>query len=138
MSGDMDRLLYRPPLLFLTIAALLPHLGWVCSGPQLTICKLALTLAFLFPTNSTATGTSLYSFITPACFCFFFRLFPQVHLWLTARSKVIIQHEKLTITKHYWLCLCTHNHTFCIQWNVIIFKKIYMNVAPIWYCSNNY
>ena len=52
-----------------------------------------LTLAFLSSTNSTAAGTCLYSFITPTCFRFFFRLFTQVHLWLTARSRVNIQHE---------------------------------------------
>ena len=43
-------------------------------------CKLALTLAFLSPTNSTAAGICIYSFITPTCFRFFFRLFTQVHL----------------------------------------------------------
>ena len=46
---------------------------------------------FLSLTNSTATGICLYSFITPTCICFFFRLFTQVHLWLTARSRVNIQ-----------------------------------------------
>ena len=38
------------------------------------------SLDFLSPTNSTAAGTCLYSFITPTCFCFFFRLFTQVSL----------------------------------------------------------
>ena len=79
-------------LLLLTIAALLPHLGWGCSGPQPSFRKLALTLAFLSSTNSTAAGTCLYSFITSACFRFFFRLFTQMHLWLTARSRINIQH----------------------------------------------
>ena len=32
-------------------------------GPQLSVCKVALTLAFLSPTNSTAAGTCLNSFI---------------------------------------------------------------------------
>ena len=86
-------------LLLLTIAALLPHLGWSCStvgcwGPQPWICKLALTLAFRSPTNSTAASTCLYSLITPTCFRFFFHLFTQIHLWLTARSRVNIQHKK--------------------------------------------
>ena len=40
------------------------------------------------PTDSTAVGICLYYFITPSCFYFFFRLFSQVHLWLTARSRV--------------------------------------------------
>ena len=96
----------------LTIAALLPHLGWGCSteghwGPHPSVCKLALTLAFLSPTNSTAAGTSLYTFITPTCFCFFFRLFTQVHLWLTARSRVNIQH------KYY---IVFHELMHCILW----------------------
>ena len=83
-------------LLLLTIGALLPHLGWGYSTegrwePQPSVCKLALTLAFLSSTNSTAAGTCLYSFITSSCFRFFFRLFTQVHLWLTARSRVNIQ-----------------------------------------------
>ena len=37
-------------------------------------------LAFLSPTDSTAAGTCLYSFITSTCFRFFFHLFTQVHL----------------------------------------------------------
>ena len=47
-------------------------------------------LVFLLPTDLTATGTCLYSFITSTCFRFFFRLFTQVHLWLTAWSRVNI------------------------------------------------
>ena len=49
--------------------------------------SLALTLAFLSPTDSTATGTSLYSFITSTCFCFFFCLFTQVHLLIDSSVK---------------------------------------------------
>ena len=101
MSGDRDRLLYWPNF-FLEhstlcyLLALLPHLGWGCStggnwGPQPSVYLLVFTLAFLSPTNSTAAGTCLYSFITSSCFRFFFRLFTQVHLSLTARSRVIIQ-----------------------------------------------
>ena len=72
-------------LLLLTIVALLPHLALGCSPrgrwePQPSVYKLALTVAFLSPTNSTAAGTCLYSFITATCFRFFFRLFTQVHL----------------------------------------------------------
>ena len=80
-------------LLLLTIAA--SQLGLLnCGrwGPQPLVCKLALTLAFLSPTNSTVAFTCLYSFITPTCYRFFFRLFTQMHLWLTARSRVNIQH----------------------------------------------
>ena len=91
-------------LLFLTKAALLPHLGRSCStggrwGPRPSVCKLALTLAFLWPTNSTATSTCLCSFITHTCFCFFFRLFTQVHLWLTARSRINLQHMNQSSVK---------------------------------------
>ena len=46
----------------------------------------------LWPADSTATGIYLYSFITPTYFRFFFRLFTRVHLWLTVRSRVNIQH----------------------------------------------
>ena len=56
-------------------------------GPQPSVCKLALTLAFLSPTNSTAAGTCLYSFIKPTCFQFFFRLFTQVHLLIDGSVK---------------------------------------------------
>ena len=82
-------------LLFLTIAALLPHLGLGCStggrwGLQLSVCKLALTQGFLFPTNSTAAGTCLYSFITSTCSRFFFG-------WLTARSRVNIWQNESTL-----------------------------------------
>ena len=63
--------------------------GGVRWGLQPSVCKLVLTLAFLSPTNSTAPGICLYSFIMPTCFCF--HLFTQVHLWLTARSRVNIQ-----------------------------------------------
>ena len=73
-------------------AAFLPHLGWGCStgsrwGPQPSVCKLALTLAFLSSTDSTAVGTCLYSFITPNCFRFFFCLFTQVHLLIDGSVK---------------------------------------------------
>ena len=54
---------------------------------EFSVCKLVLTLAFLCPTNSTATGTCLYSFITPTCFCFFFRLFTQAHLLIVGSVK---------------------------------------------------
>ena len=37
-------------------------------------------LVFLSPTDSTAAGICLYSFITLTCFRFFFRLYTQVHL----------------------------------------------------------
>ena len=67
-------------------------LNWGLWGPQPSVCKLALTPAFLCPTNSTAASICLYSFIMPTCFHFFFRLFAQVHLWLTAQSRVNIQH----------------------------------------------
>ena len=78
-------------LLFLTIAGVCSTEGrW---EPQPSVCKLALTLAFLSPTNTTAAGTCLYSFITPTFFRFSFRLFTQVHLWLTAQSRVCIQHS---------------------------------------------
>ena len=50
----------------------------------------ALTQAFLFQTDSTATGICLYSFITPTFFRFFFRFFTQVHLWLMAQLRVNI------------------------------------------------
>ena len=77
----------------LTIAALLLHLGLGCStgdhrGPQPTVCKLVLTLIFLSPTNSSAAGTCLYSFITPTCFRFFFCLFTQVHLWRLGQGSI--------------------------------------------------
>ena len=72
-----------------THSALLPHLGWSCSTggrwrPQISVCKLALTLAFLSPTNSTAAGTWLYSFITPTWFRF---LLTQVHLLIGGSVK---------------------------------------------------
>ena len=71
-----------------------PHLGWGCStGGRwglFSVCKLALTLVFQFLTDSTAASICLCSFITSTCFRFFFRLFTQVHLWLTAQSMVNI------------------------------------------------
>ena len=91
-------------LLLLTIThfALLPHLGWGCStggrwGPQPSVCKLALILAFLSPTDSTAASICLYAIITPTCFRFFPRLFTQVHLWLTALSRVNIQQSRIGV-----------------------------------------
>ena len=76
-----------------THLALLQHLGWSCStGGHWGLLPSAgvHTLGFLSPTNSTAAGICLYTFITPTCFRFFFRLFTQVHFWLTARSRVNI------------------------------------------------
>ena len=59
------------------------------NSPQgaFSVCKMVLTLTFLSPTDSTAVGICLYSFITSTCFPF---LFTQVHLWLMARSRVSI------------------------------------------------
>ena len=81
-------------LLLLTIEAPLPYLGWSCStgdcwGPQPPVCKRTLIMAFI-PTDSTAAGTCLYSFITPTCFrffFFFFRLFTKVHLLIDGSVK---------------------------------------------------
>ena len=56
-------------------------------GPQPSVCKLVLILAFLCPTNSTPAATSLYSFITPTVFRFFFRLFAQVRLLIDGSVK---------------------------------------------------
>ena len=108
-------------LLLLTISALLPHLGWGCStrdrwGPQPSVCKLALTPAFLYPTNSTAASTCLYSFIMPTCFRFFFHLFTQVHLWLMAQSRVNIQH-----LDQFFFNLLSFNDLFT-QYHVLFFK----------------
>ena len=55
-------------ILLLTVAALFPYLGWSCSTggcwrSQLSVFMLALTLVLLSPTNATAAGTCLYSFI---------------------------------------------------------------------------
>ena len=94
-----------------THLALLPHLSWSCStgdrwGPQPSVCKLVLTLVFLSPTNSTAAGVCLYSFITPTCFCFFTLL----HLWLTVWSRVNIQHYLTflsNLTEDY-IYFCSH------------------------------
>ena len=77
-----------------------------------TVCKLALTLAFLSPTNSTAPGTCLYSFIMPMCFRFFFCLCTPVHLWLTAWSRVNIQQYAVKQTNCIKKILShTHTHT---------------------------
>ena len=85
------------PTFLLTIEALLPHLDWVAQTGVAEGRKMTLTLSFLSPTNSTAASTCLYSFITPTCFSFFFRLFTQVHLWMTVRSRVNIQHNQLEL-----------------------------------------
>ena len=110
-------------LLLLIIAALLLHLGWGCSnggrwGSQPLVCQLALTLAFLSPTNSTAAGTCLYSFITPTCFRFFFHLFTQVHLRLTARSRVNIQHISWTLFYVHIILLAKCQRNKCILYVV--------------------
>ena len=114
-------------VLLLTIAALLPHLGLGCStggrgcwGPQPSVCKLVLTLAILFPTNSTAAGTCLCSFITPTCF----HLSTQMHLLIDSldKSQYITQehryyHSKLKIKYHNtgngWIFVLENLHQCC-------------------------
>ena len=70
-------------------------LGWVgllnrgSLGPQPSVCKLVFTVEFLPPTNSTAAGTCLYSFITPT----HFRLFTQVYLLINGSRVNIQQHH---------------------------------------------
>ena len=67
----------------------LPYLGWGCSTegrwgqlPSAGRSQLASwpSLWPSCPTLSTAAGICLYYFITPTCFCFFFRLFALGHL----------------------------------------------------------
>ena len=123
-------------LLLLIMAALLLHLGWGCSTggrwrPQPSVCKLALTLAFLSP--------------TPTCFCFFFRLFTLVHLWLTTRSKVNIQQYSLIYAHNVHMqCKFTHAHIYVqislwmytyihAQTYIHIYIYIYTNLWSIWY-----
>ena len=96
MSEDRDRLLYWPNFSLDPALSSRTHLAgvaqpWFAEGhrPQ----SASWPSLWPFPTNSTATGASLYSFVTPTCFSFFYRLFTQVHLWLTARSRVNIQHQ---------------------------------------------
>ena len=96
-SLDHSTLCYlqEPTYLFFSVLAAVAQPGVAeghgsQSASWASVCKLALTLAFLCPTNSTAASTCLYSFITYTCFRFFFRLFTQVHLWLRARSRVNI------------------------------------------------
>ena len=51
-------------------------------------------------TASKAAGICRYSFISPTSFRFFLHLFTLVHLWLTARSRVNIQHRE---GLHIWI-----------------------------------
>ena len=133
MSGDRDRLLYWPTHL-LTIAALLPHFGCGRWGPQPSVCRLPLTLAFLSVTNWTATGTCLYSFITPTWFRLFFYLFTPVHLWLTARSRVNIQHKgsllllrttHLSVTLTFWHFRFTDPFNWAVEYGKYIIAEGY-------------
>ena len=59
-------------------------------GPQPSVCKLVLTLAFLSPIDSTAADTCVYSFITPTCFRSSSVYLHRCISWLTARSRVNI------------------------------------------------
>ena len=87
MCGDRDRVLYWPKFLswpWQHYFRILARGGrW---RPQPSISKLVLTLAFLYPTNSTAAGTYLYSFKTSTCF-HFYHLFTQVHLLIDGSAK---------------------------------------------------
>ena len=100
-AGDGDRLLYWPQVL-LTIAALLPHLGWGCStvghwGSQALCLLLALTLASCLQLAWTALGTWLYNWLMPTCFrC---SLFTLVHSWLTAQSRFNMLHLYICIPR---------------------------------------
>ena len=81
----------------------------------LTDCKLALTLAFTAPTDSTAASICIYYFITPTYFrwdhLIFFRLFTQVYVWLTARQGSICN---ISIDQEY---LKTSDDLF-LDWNI--------------------
>ena len=87
-AGDGDRLLFWPKVL-LTIAELLPHLGWVAQpwvteGCKSSVCKLILTLASCPPL--TPSGSNRLGHLLPL----FFRLFTQVHLLID--GSVEVQH----------------------------------------------
>ena len=101
---------------------------------------MALALAFLSPTNSTAAGTCLYSFIMPTCIRVFFRLFTQVHLWLMAQSKVNIQHSSLPL--FFKMSTCGHFpdvplHPFCTHILQIMLKDSNSKNTKRNYCKNN-
>ena len=90
-------------------------------GPLPTVCKLALTLGFLSLTNSATAGTCQYSFITSTCFRFLFRLFTQVHLWLTARSRVNIQDTHTHSIRKY-----IHHHQ---QQHIMLITQISLTLS---------
>ena len=81
--GDWDRLLYWTQVL-LTIAAVLPHLGWGCStvghwGPKALCLPLVLTWASCLPLSQAVCALVILLFnvhLLPL----FFRLFTQVRL----------------------------------------------------------
>ena len=55
------------------------------------------------------------------CFCHFFHLFTQVHLWLMARSRVNIQH------KYYYLSLAIH---CSVSWSYLIHQLLFCRYDP--------
>ena len=91
--GDRDRLLYWPPSSSLTIAALLPHLGWVAQpevtkGPKALCLELVLTSASCLQLTLTALGTWLYYFLTSTWFRYSSANLHRCVSWLTVGKYV--------------------------------------------------
>ena len=114
---DGDRQLYWPQVL-LTIAALLPHLGWGCSTvghrePQALSLQADSHAGILFPTDSNSLKPSvpwLYFRLTSTYFCCSSAYLHRCITWLTARSRVSILHKYLPPTlgfflSQYWIII---------------------------------
>ena len=87
--GDGDRLLYWPRVL-LTIAALLPHLGWGCStvghwGPKALCLPLSLTSASSLQRTQAVCVLVISLFNAHRCSSAYLHMCIS---WLTARSRV--------------------------------------------------
>ena len=102
---------YKLTQVFLTIAALLPHLGWGCStmvteGPKPSVCRW-LSLQHLVPNwlqlARTVLSTWLYNSLTPTCFRCSSAYLLRCISWLMAQSRVnMLQFDIFLVIQKNW------------------------------------
>ena len=144
--GDGDRLLYWPQVL-LTIAALLPHLGWGCStlghwGSQALSLQADSHADILSPTDSNHHGQLIILLSHVHLLPLFFCLFTQVHLLIggsvkSQSIKIVLQLVLLVLWDWKWLnscCLIRYCNwsSICVFtiWlkNILIQAKLYKSL----------
>ena len=116
---DGDRLLFWPKVLLVTIAALLPHLGWGCSTmrhrwPQALSLQADSHAGILSPTDSNRPRHLVILLSDTHLLPLFFRLFALVHLLIDGS----VEGEYITLSLGSRVC------SYLVIWKVKVTNEV--------------